>query len=212
MKKITYLTVQKPFVHEIPKIKGSRFITTLIPIPSEEEKDSNLHAIQKHHHNATHNCYARRLGIKAQKNLFGERSIYPSSEFSSDDGEPANTAGKPLLKVLSGKKVFETLIVVTRYFWGTLLGIGGLIQAYTEAAQSALSKAPYLEKEVTKNLILYPTYEQLATVHHLFSKYEATLLNEQYEPKLTQKIWINIAFEEPFLNELQDQQISFQEN
>lgn len=211
MEKLVFTTLSTSFQYEIPKIKGSRFITTLIPISSKEEQEAQLFQLQKKYYDATHNCYARRLGTEAQQDLFGNRNLFSKQERANDDGEPSNTAGKPILSVLKGSQIFDVLAVVTRYFGGTLLGVWGLIQAYTEATKEALVHAPFIQKEISRKLILFPHYEQLSLVHYLFSKYECKVLHEYYGTSIEQEIEINVAFFKVFCAELQDKMISFQE-
>lgn len=115
-------------------VKGSKFIAAVLPVSNEEEAREQLTRIRKKYHDATHNCYAWR--------------IHPENEKSSDDGEPAGSAGKPILQVLKGSGLTNTLVVVTRYFGGTKLGIGGLVRAYGEATSMALAE--------TKTVTLYP--------------------------------------------------------
>lgn len=208
MKKLTYTALAAPFHYEIPKIKGSRFLTTLFPVRSKEDFENQLAMIRKEHYNATHNCYAYRIGIHAHQDLFGNRNCSPERERGNDDGEPTNTAGKPMLAVLSGAGIFELGAVVTRYFGGTLLGVGGLIQAYTEATKLALQAAPKEEKEVLKNLKLLPSYEQLAQSHYLVNKYEGKIVQEQYGTQIEQEVSLNVAFREAFLQEAKEKQLS----
>ena len=108
--------------------KKSRFIGELVPVSSEEEAFAYLDAVRKKHYNASHHCFAYVLGEKNQ------------TERASDDGEPSGTAGRPILHVLEGEEICNALIVVTRYFGGTLLGTGGLTRAYTAAAKAAVAK------------------------------------------------------------------------
>ena len=208
MKKLTYTALSAPFEYEIPKIKGSRFLTQLFPAHSKEEFESQLTRIRKEHYNATHNCYAYRIGIHAHQDLFGNRNCSPQRERANDDGEPSNTAGKPMLAVLSGEAVFEIWVVVTRYFGGTLLGVGGLIQAYTEATKLALQAAPKEEREVLKSLKLLPSYEQLAQSHYLVNKYEGRIMTEEYGTTIEQEVSLNVAFVEGFLHEAEEKQLS----
>lgn len=210
MKKLTYTTLDKPFQYEIPKIKGSRFIATLIPISSKEEIGQALTQLHKKYYDATHNCYAWRLGIQANQDLFGNWILASGQERANDDWEPSNTAGKPILSVLSGNQVFEILAVVTRYFWGTLLGVGGLIQAYTEATKSVLAHASFVQKEVTKKLTLHYRYDQLSLVQYYYSKYEVQLLSEKFDAEIDQEIAVNIVFYEIMKKELKEKQISYQ--
>ena len=106
--------------------KKSRFIAEVFPVNSEEEAFSYLEKVKKRYWDARHHCWAYILGRN------------PASERMSDDGEPAGTAGKPILEVIRGRGLTDVFVVVTRYFGGTLLGTGGLVRAYTAAASEAL--------------------------------------------------------------------------
>lgn len=108
-------------------VKRSKFIASLRPVSAIEEADDFVAEISKEFFDATHNCWAYRLRSGESRR--------------SDDGEPSGTAGQPILNILSGNEVFNAACVVTRYFGGTLLGTGGLIRAYSEAAGAALKKA-----------------------------------------------------------------------
>lgn len=208
MQKLTAKTLLEPFQHEIPKIKGSRFITTLIPITSKEHIETSLLQIKKKYYDATHNCYAWRLGTQASQDLFWNWTIQSQQERANDDWEPSNTAGKPILNVLSGDQVFGLLAVVTRYFGGTLLGVGGLIQAYTEATKSALAHATFFQKEITKKLTLYYSYDQLSLVQYYYNKYETQVISEKFDDEIEQEIAVNIVFYEIMKMELLDKQIT----
>ena len=107
--------------------KKSRFIANVFSVKNVEEAESRIAAMQKKYWDARHNCYAFVIGSD-----FGISRC-------SDNGEPSGTAGKPILEVIKGLGVTNVLIVVTRYFGGTLLGTGGLVRAYTQAAQAGLS-------------------------------------------------------------------------
>lgn len=207
MEKLTAKVLSEPFQYEIPKIKGSRFITTLIPIYSKEQMEESLLKIRKNYFDATHNCYAWRFGLHAQQDLFWNWTIASKQERANDDGEPSNTAGKPILNVLSGNQVFEILAVVTRYFWGTLLGVGGLIQAYTESTKATIIHAPFSQKEITKKLTLQYRYDQLSLVQYFYNKYEIQVISENFDTTITQEIRVNIVFYENMKKELLDRQI-----
>lgn len=110
-------------------INRSRFIGRCFPVQTEEEALAHLAALRKQHYDATHNCYAYRIGTRGETARF------------SDDGEPSGTAGMPMMEVLTANDVTNVLCVVTRYFGGILLGAGGLCRAYTKAAKDALDDA-----------------------------------------------------------------------
>lgn len=209
MEKLFYSTISDTFQYEIPKIKGSRFITTLIPVTNKETIEEKLTKIRKKYFDATHNCYARRLWVDANQDLFFNWNITSHQDRANDDWEPSNTAWKPILTVLSGKPVFDILAVVTRYFWWTLLGVWWLIQAYTEWTKQALEHAPLIQKEISKELSLNYTYDQVSTVQYLFSKYETKIISEKYDENIDQTISINIALYDWLIKDLIDKQIKY---
>lgn len=109
-------------------VNRSRFIGRCFPVDSEEAALCLLGDIRKKHWDATHNCFAYRIGENAAARF-------------SDDGEPGDTAGKPIMDVLTGRGLTNVLCVVTRYFGGILLGAGGLVRAYSKSAADAVTKA-----------------------------------------------------------------------
>lgn len=109
-------------------VNRSRFIGRCFPVDSEEAALYLLGDIRKKHWDATHNCFAYRIGENAAARF-------------SDDGEPGGTAGKPIMDVLTGRELTNVLCVVTRYFGGILLGAGGLVRAYSKSAAEAVAKA-----------------------------------------------------------------------
>jgi len=127
------------------KEKGSRFVSFAVPISSQEEIKPIIDKIRKEHHEARHHCYAYIIGH--------ERIIWRVN----DDGEPSGTAGKPILGQINSFGLTNIIIVVSRYFGGTLLGVSGLINAYRSAAESALRNAELTEKTVNEYYkITYP--------------------------------------------------------
>ena len=210
MEKLTYTTLSNTFQYEIPKIKGSRFIATLIPVNSKEEIDEELTKIKKKYFDATHNCYARRLWVDANQDLFMNWNITSHQDRANDDWEPSSTAWKPILTVLTWKPIFNILAVVTRYFWWTLLWVGWLIQAYTESTKQALEKAPLIQNEITKEISLNYNYDDVSTVQYLYSKYSTKINSEIYDTNIQQTIAVNVAFYDSFIKELIDKQIKYQ--
>lgn len=210
MEKLTYTTLSNTFQYEIPKIKGSRFIATLIPVNSKEEIDEELTKIKKKYFDATHNCYARRLWVDANQDLFMNWNITSHQDRANDDWEPSNTAWKPILTVLTWKPIFNILAVVTRYFWWTLLWVWWLIQAYTESTKQALEKAPLIQNEITKEISLNYNYDDVSTVQYLYSKYSTKINSENYDTNIQQTIAVNVAFYDSFIKELIDKQIKYQ--
>lgn len=131
----TYLTISLPS-QGLFKDRGSKFISFSFPVNSDLEVKNALKEIKKEHPSATHHCFAFRLG--ADKLIVR----------ANDDGEPSNTAGKPILNQIIFKDLTNILIVVVRYFGGTLLGVNGLINAYKEAAMDVIKNSTVVEKTV----------------------------------------------------------------
>ena len=120
----------RSIVYEGEKVKGSRFIASLFPLQNEEHKKIHLQEIKQIHPKACHHCYAFRLQNGKAR--------------SSDDGEPTGSAGLPILRRIESFDAFDILLVVTRYFGGVKLGIGGLVRAYGTAAKSVLSRGEFI--------------------------------------------------------------------
>jgi uncharacterized YigZ family protein len=129
----TYKTITSS-AEGVYKEKGSRFIAAAIPVSDPEEIKPILEKIRKEHHEARHHCFAYMIGQ--------ERNLWRVN----DDGEPSGTGGRPILGQINSYGLTNILIVVTRYFGGTLLGVSGLINAYKTAAVSALENAEIVEK------------------------------------------------------------------
>ena len=135
--KDSYLTIAAP-AEAIYKERSSKFLTYAYPVESEEEIKELLDALRKEYYDATHHCYAYRLG--PQGDLFR----------ANDDGEPSGTAGKPILGQLLSANITNCLVVVVRYFGGTKLGVSGLIQAYKESTAEVLAVSDIIEKTVDR--------------------------------------------------------------
>ncbi|HEX9005857.1 MAG TPA: YigZ family protein [Bacteroidota bacterium] len=124
-----YMTIGAPARAEI-KVQGSRFLAFCYPARTREEALDRLKALRKEYHDATHHCFAYRLGARGE-------------DFrTADDGEPSGTAGKPLLSAIDRRGLSDLMVVVVRYFGGTRLGVGGLARAYAAAAEAVLAAAP----------------------------------------------------------------------
>jgi uncharacterized YigZ family protein len=138
----SYLTVSRDSVAEI-EVKSSRFLCTLRRVPSEESARALVAALRKEHWDARHHCSAFVLGPDS------------ALQRSSDDGEPAGTAGAPMLEVLRGAGVSDVAAVVTRWFGGTLLGAGGLVRAYGDAVRAALADAGTLRRDLVTEFAIH---------------------------------------------------------
>lgn len=132
---------------EIPKIKGSRFIATVQPIEAEGELPAVLHPLRVEFPQANHHCWAWRLGRSRDHVRW------------SDDGEPSGSAGRPILQQIEGHHLTNVVVVVTRIFGGTRLGVGGLVRAYSGAAGHALDQCPSREWIQQRRLRVSCAYE-----------------------------------------------------
>lgn len=140
----TYKTINSP-AEGLYKEKGSRFIAIAIPVSDQEAIKPIIDKIRKEHHEARHHCYAYMIGH--------ERTIWRVN----DDGEPSGTGGRPILGQINSHGLTNLIIVVSRYFGGTLLGVSGLINAYRSAAASALLNASQVERTLQEYYeITYP--------------------------------------------------------
>jgi len=138
--------------------RGSRFIAFSFPVISEEEIRVKLEDLRKKYHDARHHCYAWRLGPAMNQYR------------TNDDGEPSNSAGKPILGQIQARNLTNVLVVVVRYFGGTLLGVGGLINAYRTAAAEALENATAIEKFVHTIFQVRFEYLSMNTVMRIFKE------------------------------------------
>ena len=200
MSKLSYRTIESRFEYEIPKIKGSRFLTYLFPCEDKETAENLLEQVKKEHFSATHHCSAWRLWIQVYEDLFGNVLIDPKFSKANDDWEPTNTAGKPILNVLEWEKLLNIMAIVVRYFGGTLLWVWGLIQAYTQATKDAVMNCNIIEKEILKKFELIHEYSQTSLVAHLMGKYDIKLISEICDEKskkiLTINQWLFSSFKE----------------
>lgn len=164
----TYKTISNP-AEGLYKDKGSKFIAYAYPVTSEEQIKEIVQAIKKEHYSARHHCYAWRLGH--DKLLFR----------ANDDGEPSSTAGKPILGQIQSFDLTNILIVVVRYFGGTLLGVSGLINAYRNAALDAINQAEIVEKLVEKQLLIEFDYGVMNDVMKLFKDEKLPQVDPQFD-------------------------------
>ena len=151
------------------KVKGSRFIAHADPASNQDQCEEVISHYRKTYHNATHVCFAYRVGIN-------EAVFY----HYSDAGEPAGTAGSPIYNVIKGSGLTNVIVLVIRYFGGTKLGIGGLIRAYTTAAQTVLQAAEIVQKGVTTNLHFQISYEYLNQVIRELSVCNSQIIHQNY--------------------------------
>lgn len=167
----SYQTVYQGGSDEIVE-KKSRFIAHVFPVETEEEVTQLLDQMKKKYWDARHNCYAFVLGSG------GEISR------CSDDGEPSGTAGRPILEVLIGRKLCNVLVVVTRYFGGTLLGTGGLVRAYSQAAQVGLDASQIITKKAGFKLTIDTDYNGIGKLQYVAAQLNVAVLDTIYTDKV----------------------------
>jgi uncharacterized YigZ family protein len=154
----TYCTITSRERAEIV-VKGSRFIGSLAPAKAKDEAMLYIDDIRKEFYDATHNCFAYRLG--AQGLNFR----------TADDGEPSGSAGKPILFILQKFDISDVVAVVTRYYGGTKLGVGGLARAYSDATEAALQLCTKFDVVQTKALRVFCVYEDINIIKRLLAQY-----------------------------------------
>lgn len=152
--------------------KKSRFIATAAPVRSEEEALQVIEQIRKKYWDARHNCFAYVIGERGELERF------------SDDGEPGGTAGKPILEVIKGEELRNTLIIVTRYFGGTLLGTGGLVRAYSAAAKAGIASSVIITRIPGIKLHITTEYTGLGKIQYILGQRGITTLDSVYTDKV----------------------------
>lgn len=162
-----YLVVYKGGEGEIVE-KKSRFIATVCPVETEEAAVAFINEMKKKYWDARHNCSAFVLGERQEMTR------------CSDDGEPAQTAGRPMLDVLLREGITNAAVVVTRYFGGVLLGTGGLVRAYQAATQAGLAASKIIEKCQGTKLVIHTDYNGLGKLQYLFGQQKLAILNTEY--------------------------------
>lgn len=162
--------------------KKSRFIAHVSAVSSEEEALAFIESKKKEFWDAKHNCYAYILGEQGQTMRF------------SDDGEPSGTAGKPILEVLANSGLRNAAVVVTRYFGGTLLGTGGLVRAYTQAAQAGLAASKVCTMHYGYALNVQTDYNGIGRLQYLLGQRKIPIDASEYTEQVT--IQIKVPYEE----------------
>jgi len=180
-----YDTIEEAVTIELIE-KKSRFIGSIYPVTDEKEVSEILSSVRAKYKDAGHHCYGFIVG---------------RAEGFSDDGEPQGTAGKPILSTLRGSGLANVLVVVTRYFGGTLLGTGGLVRAYSESAKLAIGNATRMSLVYGYKLKIQIDYSDLKKLQYLLDQKQI----KQLESIFTDKVNITIEIQEdnvPMLEEL----------
>jgi uncharacterized YigZ family protein len=161
-----YYSINEPKTYE-DKIRGSRFIANIFPIDSKEQADKHLHDIRKEHYDATHNCYAYIIGSDGLEYR------------ANDDGEPNGSAGNPILFAIKKFKLSDVIVIVTRFYGGTKLGVGGLARAYGRTAEEVIKTCVRKKIDITKKVTVFTTYDDINTIKRLLDEY-AVSFDEVY--------------------------------
>lgn len=174
------------------KDRGSKFLGYAFPISKVEDVKKHINALKELHPKAGHFCFAYRLGI--DKNLYR----------ASDDGEPSGSAGKPILGQIDSAEITNVLIVVLRYFGGTLLGVPGLINAYKTASQLAISDNTIITKDVTKAVKLEFDYTMMNEVMRIIKGCNCAIASQELTLFCTVKLDIPVKTYDTFIKKIQE--------
>ncbi len=174
-------------------VNNSRFIATLAPVFSTEEARTFISRTKKEFADASHNVPAYIIG--------GGNTV---TEYSSDDGEPSGTAGRPALTVLRGSGLGDVVVVITRYFGGTLLGTGGLVKAYTESTQMVVNAVGRGRRVPVHIAMVAIPYNLLERVRLLTTRSHGEVLEEDFATDITMTLQFPVDSFESFQNDLRE--------
>ncbi len=172
--------------------KKSRFIATVFSIESEEEALEKVAAMKKKYWDARHNCYAYVVGDNNEIQRF------------SDDGEPSQTAGKPMLDVLLAQKIHNVLVVVTRYFGGILLGTGGLVRAYSKATKMGLDNSILLDKVYGTRMTVKIDYTVAQKIKYIISQLDIYSIDTKYTDVVEEDVVVEDDLLEEFKQKINE--------
>ncbi len=187
-----FFTVEAESESEM-KVKGSRFLSYVSPVKNKEDAEAFIRAISKKHRDASHVCFAYRAA-------YGDLPVFRYS----DAGEPAGTAGRPILMTMDSRGIHFAVCVVVRFFGGIKLGTGGLSRAYAQVSAAALEKAGKIKKWNTElHEVVFP-FEHTGTVRLLLSKYQCTIERILYEEDTKILVQVRKSMSEKLKHELLD--------
>lgn len=188
----TFLTI-KGEADSLLKEKGSKFIGYASPVQDRSEAKMIVEKISKKERNATHNCWAYRIGFGD-----GVKGI------SSDDGEPAGSAGAPMLALIAGAELTNLIVIVTRYFGGTKLGVGGLIRAYGGCVKLLIENVTVIEQTIRKDITLLIDYPLLSAALRVASRFKADVRQDHEDDKALLTVSIRLSETEKLKSEIMD--------
>jgi uncharacterized YigZ family protein len=186
----SYFTIDNP-CKGLYKDKGSKFISYLIPVKSDESFKSQLDLIKSNEPNARHYCWASRIGYDV------------TEERSNDDGEPGHTAGTPILRELQSAELVNVACVVVRYFGGTKLGVPGLINAYSQATLNAVGACSIERKWIQQSISITFSYEQISFVERICKQLDAEIVKRKQDFNLTYEVEIKRSKLEALIEQLE---------
>ncbi len=166
------------------KIKCSKFIATALPVNNLEDFHIQINSLRKEFYDATHNCFAYKIRMEKDYEAY------------SDDGEPSGSAGKPIFFMINKYELTNIMVVVTRYFGGTKLGVGGLVRAYSQAAEECLKIAEKREVIITESISFDISYSEQNNIKKLIEEYAV-----KHKENYTDKICVNIDVPKSLVNE-----------
>jgi uncharacterized YigZ family protein len=186
-----YKTVYEGGVGEV-EFKKSRFIATVAPVETEEAAIEFIDGLKKKYWDATHNCSAYVIGLN------------PPIMRCSDDGEPSKTAGWPMLDVLIGQELTNVVVVVTRYFGGTLLGTGGLVKAYQTATIEGLNNSTIIKKEPGVHLLITTDYNSIGKIQYHIKQSNIATLSTDYTDIVQINVMVPIEQSQRFIKDISE--------
>ena len=176
-----YFTISKPS-QGIYKEKGSKFLSFAFPVFAADQPGEIINRLRKEHHAAKHHCYAYKI-----------KGAVTDLVRSNDDGEPSNTAGKPILGQIESFGLMNIMIVVVRYFGGTLLGKGGLIQAYKNASAGALKNAKIIQVEQEDIFQITADYKNISDIMNIIGSEGSEIVSSDYRESIILKVKIPVS-------------------
>ncbi len=186
----TYKTILEPS-EALYKEKSSKFLIYAYHVESEEQVKEYLEPLRKLHYDATHHCYAWRIGFRGEKFR------------ANDDGEPSSTAGKPILGQLISHDVTNCLIVVVRYFGGTKLGVSGLIEAYRDSAALVLEEAEIVELTIDVALKIEFSYLSMNSVMRIIKEEQPRIVSQEFDNLCSMRLNIRESKSEILISKLE---------
>lgn len=187
-----YQTVATPSRFEDEPIKGSRFVADVAPAATPDAALAVVEAVRRAFPDARHHCFAWRLDPDGRATR------------ASDDGEPGNSAGAPILRQIEGHDLAGVVVVVTRWFGGVKLGVGGLIRAYGGAAGRALDRARVIERAVERRLAVEFPYACSGPIEGALARHGATVERSDWTDRVRVELRVPVDVAEALLRDLRD--------